>query len=110
MAAPVPSASITLYVIKSCQVESAREVSNRLKPVSKPMRNMTIREPYLSMSQPTRAAKAAESAMYEENIDDVVARFRENSAASDLKNTPNEFRVPTRMVAFTRKIATMIQP
>ena len=85
-------------------------VSNRHKPVNKPINKKTSLGPYLSKAQPPAIVNGMDNKVNAEYKLEVVARVRSNSLASGLKKTPNEKRVPVRMRETTMILKTITQP
>jgi len=83
--------------MNNCQAALVWLVSNRLKPVNKPIKKSTILGPYLSTAQPPKILNIDKSNIETEKIAEVVARVKLNSLSMDLKKTPKEALVPKRM-------------
>ena len=96
--------------MNNCQAELVWLVSNRLKPVNKPIKRITILGPYLSEAQPPKKAHILASIILVDRIVDVTVRVRSNSLAMDLKKTPKESCMPRRTVPIIRKVITTTQP
>ena len=83
--------------MNNCQAALVWLVSNRLKPVNKPIKKRTILGPYLSKAQPPKILNIDKSNIEAEKIAEVVARVKLNSLSMDLKKIPKEVLVPKRM-------------
>ena len=96
--------------MNNCQAALVWLVSNRLKPVNRPIKKRTSLGPYLSKAQPPRILDRGKSNMETEKIAEVVARVKLNSLSMDLKKTPKEVLAPNRMAWITKKTLTTTQP
>jgi hypothetical protein len=80
--------------MNSCHEEFVWLVSNRLKPVNRPIERITILGPYLSKAQPAKTADTPASSILTDKIAEVAARVKLNSLCMDLKKTPKENCIP----------------
>jgi len=83
--------------MNNCHVALTWLVSNKLKPVNKPIKKRTILGPYLSKAKPPKTLNTHKSSIEIEKTAEVVARLKSNSPAMDLKKTPKEVLVPKRI-------------
>jgi len=96
--------------MNNCHKELVWPVSNRLRPVNKPIRRITILGPYLSKAQPPKIVNIPPSTIKIEKIEEVAARVKSNSPSMDLKKTPKERRIPQRVVPTIKRDTTTTQP
>jgi len=96
--------------MNNCHKELVWLVSNRLKPINKPIKRIIILGPYLSEAQPPKIAKAQLSTIEIEKTPEVAARVKSNSLSMDVKKTPKEKRVPKIAMPIIRKATTTTQP
>ena len=96
--------------MNNCHRELVWLVSNRLKPVNKAIKRMTILGPCLSKDQPPKEAQTPASSKLVDKIVEVTARVKLNSLSMDLKKTPKEKCTPQIVVPTTKKVATTTQP
>jgi len=71
--------------MNSCYWELVWLVSNRLKPVNRPIERITIFGPYLSKAQPAKKADTPASSILVDTTAEVAARVKSNSLSIDLK-------------------------
>ena len=96
--------------MNSCHAVLVWLVSNRPKPVNKPIKRTTILGPYLSEAQPPKIANTQPSIVEVETTAEVATRVKLNSLAMDLKKTPKEKRIPVIVAPAIKKAATTTQP
>ena len=85
-------------MVNNCHEELVWLVSNRLRPVNKPIRARTILGPYLSEAQPPKKAKTQPSTQVTESTPEVAVRLKPNSTASDLKKTLKDWFAPGMII------------
>ena len=80
--------------MNNCHRELVWLVSNRLKPVNRPIKRITILGPYLSKARPAKKEHTPASIILADKIVEVAARVKLNSLSMDLKKTPKEKCIP----------------
>jgi len=96
--------------MNNCQSALVKLVSKRLRPVNKAIIKVTFLGPYLSRAQPPIRVNIPANNIKSEKMAEVVVRVRANSLSIDLKNTPKEKRMPTKVELTINRAATTTHP
>ncbi len=80
--------------MNNCHSELVWLVSNRLTPVNRPIKKITILGPYLSKARPAKKEHTPASIRLADRIVEVAARVKPNSLSIDLKKMPKEKYTP----------------